>query len=42
MTLLEITRNKTVICRYSVTIAGFHLFQPLTKKRAPIVENGWN
>jgi len=39
--LLEITREKQVVWRYSGMNAGFHHFQILTTNGKPVVENTW-
>ncbi len=39
--LLEITRDKKVVWRYSGMNAGFHHFQILTTNGKPVVENTW-
>ncbi len=39
--LLEITREKKVVWRYSGMNAGFHHFQILTTNGKPVVENTW-
>lgn len=39
--LLEVTRDKKVVWRYSGMNAGFHHFQILTTNGKPVVENTW-